>query len=352
MGAGLGLPRLVRSTAHGFPRYDDSDPLLLEGAGELVRTAGGFRPQVDGGAWRASARGSGFAVLDREGNEYLLGTSAATQVSDGGRIFAWHVEQVSDALGNTARFTWTRDRGQLYLVTVSYGIYELVLDYEERPDVIRDGRAGFLVTTALRCRQVSLRLPAEAQPLLRTWSFGYVQHPQNGVSLLSSAVLAGHAADSTVVTAPTLALTYSTAGAPTLTRFTGPEPVPPAFDDPSLRVDLVDWDGNGLPDVVQLSRPDCPHLAEHGCLPMGSATHRGLDPGARPGRCRDLVDLNGDGLADLVPVDQPLGEYAPRVLADLGFGRPAVLRQGRPLARQRTHPCGWSISTATAPRTC
>src|SRR5947207_15881353 len=40
LGVGLGLPRLVRSTAHGFPWYDDSDPLLLEGAGELVRTAG------------------------------------------------------------------------------------------------------------------------------------------------------------------------------------------------------------------------------------------------------------------------------------------------------------------------
>src|SRR5690348_15712199 len=36
LGFALALPRLMRSTAHGFPRYDRSDRLMLEGAGELV----------------------------------------------------------------------------------------------------------------------------------------------------------------------------------------------------------------------------------------------------------------------------------------------------------------------------
>src|SRR4051794_33224689 len=38
VGFTLPLPRLLRSTALRYPHYDDSDPLVLEGAGELVRT--------------------------------------------------------------------------------------------------------------------------------------------------------------------------------------------------------------------------------------------------------------------------------------------------------------------------
>jgi RHS repeat-associated protein len=125
-----------------------------------------------------------------------------------------------------------------------------------------------------------------------------------------------------------LALTYSTAGAPTLTRFTGPEPVPPAFDDPRLRVDLVDWDGNGLPDVVQLSPAGTVRIWPNmGACQWGPPrTVASIPALARVGAVT-LVDVNGDGLADLVPVDRPLGEYAPRVLTDAGFGQPAVLQQ-------------------------
>ena len=62
------------------------------------------------------------------------------------------------------------DGNQPYLNSVAYGAYRVDLHYEARPDVARSGRAGFLITTARRCRDVELSMLSEAQPLLRRWS--------------------------------------------------------------------------------------------------------------------------------------------------------------------------------------
>src|SRR5213596_163075 len=46
MGFSLSLPRLLRSTARGFPNYESIESLMLEGAGELVALNDGkYRPQ-------------------------------------------------------------------------------------------------------------------------------------------------------------------------------------------------------------------------------------------------------------------------------------------------------------------
>jgi RHS repeat-associated protein len=325
LGFALPLPRLLRSVAHRFPRYDDTDVLLLEGAGELVRTGPGqYRPQVDGGAWRARGSGDGFDCLDRAGTAYTLGATPAGRLSGPqGQVYGWHLEQISDPLGNTASFTWTADGGQLYIATIAYGGYEVRFDYESRPDVLRSGRAGFLITTALRCHQVSLRMPAEVQPLLRSWTFGYTQHPTNNASLLSSVTLSGHAADGTGLSTPALSLSYSGLGEPTLSRFAADATAPPGLG--TGPVDLVDWDGNGLPDVIALSPSGhariWPNLG--GC--RWAAPHSVADVPALAGtRGVTLLDVDGDGVADLVPADVPLSRYVPRT-QDGGFGRPVSL---------------------------
>lgn len=331
LGFTIAVPRLLRSVAHGVPRYDDTDALMLEGAGELVRTGGGgYRPQVDAGAWRVQGDGDGFACLDRAGNSYTLGTSASARLADpadGTRVFAWHLEQVADALGNTATFTWMADGGQLYLATVSYGIYELAFSYEQRPDVLRHGRPGFLVRTALRCRQIALRMPGDAQPVVRTWDLGYTQHPSNSTSLLADVTMSGYAADGSQLAGPPLTLGYSVLGEPSLTRFTGQAPAPPAFDDPGARADLVDWTGDGLPDLLALSPSGQARLWPNlgGCewgTPRAVAEVPAL---ARSGAVA-LADINGDGAADLIAVDQPLARYVPRDPSG-GFGRPVALAQ-------------------------
>jgi hypothetical protein len=125
LGFMLPTPRLLRSLTSGFPRYDHTDTIALEGAGDLVSLGNGqYRPEVDGGVWRVAASGEGFICLDRQGNSYTLGTTAAGRLTDGPagtRTFAWHLEQVADPLGNAAGFSWMADGSQLYLASVSYG---------------------------------------------------------------------------------------------------------------------------------------------------------------------------------------------------------------------------------------
>src|SRR5215472_1926321 len=52
LGFSLDLPRIMRSTAQGVPKYDGTDTLVLQGSGELLRMPDGtLQPIVDGGAW-------------------------------------------------------------------------------------------------------------------------------------------------------------------------------------------------------------------------------------------------------------------------------------------------------------
>ena len=224
MGFSLPLPRIVRDTSHGYPAYDASDTLLLEGAGSLVDTGGGsYRPQVDGGAWRVQANGKGFRLIDREGWYYDCGTQPAAQLSDPANpssVFAWHLEQISDPLGNAATFTWQRDGGQLYLAGVAYGAYQIAFSYEQRPDPIRFARCGFAIVTALRCSAIDLRLVADAQPVLRRWLLAYTQDPLNASSLLRTIVLRGFDAVNASLDTPPLTLGYSSFAAPQFGQLT------------------------------------------------------------------------------------------------------------------------------------
>ena len=188
------LPRLLRSTASGFPLFTAADTLMLEGVGELLAVGSkfAFRPQVDGAAWRAQAEGDGFRLTDREGLYYFLGTTPAARLTDslGAKVYAWHLERVEDALGNSATFEWQRDGNQLYLNVVSYGGYEVRFHYETRLDPFRWGRAGFSVLTRLRCDRIELHLTGDPQPLLRRWALSYTQGANN-CSLLARITMSG-----------------------------------------------------------------------------------------------------------------------------------------------------------------
>jgi len=102
LGFSITLPRLLIDTEYGFPNYDGNDPILLEGAGQLLALGGGvYRPRVDGGAWRIQKSGSGFTLMTRDGAVYTLGVDAAARLADPANpanIFAWYLESIVDAL--------------------------------------------------------------------------------------------------------------------------------------------------------------------------------------------------------------------------------------------------------------
>jgi RHS repeat-associated protein len=330
MGFALPLARITRSTAHGFPQYDTSDTLMLEGAGEvLVLPANKYRLQTDVGLWQIEPEGDGFLLTDRAGLRYHLGTDAASRLTGPRGVFAWHLARIEDSLGNAVVPTWTGDGGQLYLSKLAYGAWEVRFQYESRPDPIRSGRGGFEITTALRCHSVELHLTADASSLVRLWTLGYSQALSNGASLLSSVTLSGFGPDGTQLDTPALKLGYSDFSIRELMRFSSVEngTAPGPLTRPDRRVELVDWFGTGLPDLLEIS-------------PGGRARvwpNVGDGIWGRPERIGDLpwfggpsatlgfLDLNGDGLADLVRTDRPMDGYLPRTLGG-GFERPVTWR--------------------------
>lgn len=320
LGFRLALPRLILDTEQGFPKYDGSDMLLLEGAGPLLALGGGaYRSKVDGGAWRTQASGDGFRLTDRAGLYYYLGAAAEARISDPANpahVFAWNLERIEDALGNAATFSWNRDGSVLYLDRVSYGRYEIRFTYEQRPDPIRSGRSGFTLITGKRCTQVELHLVGAAQPVLRRWTLGYTEDPANGVSLLSSVTLSGIGENGNSTDAPPLRFTYSTFGQPALSRLnaTSETALPPLVLSQTRRVEIVDWRGTGLPDILEITGGGQALLwTNMGNMDLVGPELVGTLPAfAHADASIAFVDMNGDGMADLVRFDRPLDGYIPR----------------------------------------
>ena len=158
-----------------------------------------------GAAGRLTRRGDGFLLTTRSGLRHFFGP---------GNGATWYLDRTEDAFGTTATFDWAHHSGQAYLTRVSYGPYEVEFAYEPRPDVLRRGRGGTLVTTALRCARIDLRVPASARPLVRRWTFGYDADDVTGASLLTSVALTGFDTQGTETAAPVLRLAYAPVEAP------------------------------------------------------------------------------------------------------------------------------------------
>lgn len=333
LGFSLRLPRILRSLAYGVPQYGAADRLTIEGAGELLDLGDGtLVPIVDGGAWRIAVDGDGYRMMDRNGLIYRLGTSVGARLFDAagsmtgghGTTFAWHLEQIEDALGNVVDFQWDRDGNQLYLASVAYGSYVIRFDYAARPDTLRWGRPGFLVTTRLRCETIELTLPRDPQPLLRRWRLEYSQHEMNGCSLLSSVTMTGVDAGGAALDAPPLTLGYTTGARRTLERMRSVDAgaTPGPLQRTGRRAEPIDWFGTGLPDLLEISDSGMARVWPNlGALTWGRPRAVGALPlFSNPDAEVAFIDLNGDGLADLVRTDRALSGYVPRTHD--GFDRP------------------------------
>ncbi|NOK15896.1 toxin TcdB middle/N-terminal domain-containing protein [Corallococcus carmarthensis] len=326
MGWTLPLPRIVRSSMVGRPHYDDSDILVLEGSGPLVRLpGGGLSPEVETGDWRIERLGEGFRVTDRAGMRYELGTSIDSRLPGlAGGTWAWLVHRSQDNLGNTVTFTWRVAGNQRYLQELAYGPYRVGFHHEARPDPLRWGRGGFLLRTDERCASVELHLVGATQSLVRRWALGYGSGQPNGASQLTSITLSGFAADGSQLSSPPLRLKYTEPEAPRL-RHMGvldDGALPPGLDGRG-RVELVDWNGDGLPDLIEIGTAGTARVWPNLGGQWGRPRNAGLVPQlAGPSARAALLDMDGDGLADVVRIDEPLRGFQPRRAQ--GFARPVA----------------------------
>jgi RHS repeat-associated protein len=333
MGWQLSLPpAITRATDGGVPRYDDTDTLLL-GGDALIDVGGGrFRPQADTQCWDIRREGQGWRIRTRDGRHYLLGASADARVADGERVWAWLCEQEIDPAGNVIQYAYLRDGGQLYLRAVTWSIYTLQLEYEPRPDVIRYGRAGFALTTALRCARIERRCAQLAQPLCTTHHLAYEQARGSGISLLASARLEGSDAEGATEAYPPLRFSYRQyTPEPRFMAVTSEDGLLPLGQSDAA---LVDMDGDGLPDLLQTGRSGHRYWKNLGggrfsaARPIPDAPH-GLRLG-EPGV--SFADLSGDGTADLFRADTRLSLAVRNTGAGRWSAAPMVVQQQFPLA--------------------
>jgi RHS repeat-associated protein len=305
LGWRLELPRIERRTDRGMPTYTDADSFVLGGAEVLVDVGGGrFRPRVDTLNWLIERDGDGWRIKTGTGSTLFLGMSAVTREEDGGRTFAWLVEREVDPAGNEMHFDYERSGGRLLIKAVRWSVFSLLFDYETRPDVVRNGRAGFLRMLDRRAKSIALHSSRAAPTLLRTYTLDY-ESAANGCSLLARVSLAA-ARDGKEVALPPLTFAYSQQdlAAWEWRPLTGTM-TPPSLDD--VGTQFVDMTGDGLPDLLHDSGSALRlwrnvgngHFEGPALLAAVPAALRLADQNVA------FADLNGNGRADLFIADRP-----------------------------------------------
>jgi RHS repeat-associated protein len=299
MGWTLDAGSIQRQTAYGVPRYAATDRFVWEGQ-EMVPVGGGvYRLAIEGAFLRFRQTDDHWEADAPDGTTYRFGISPAGRTGGVEGTFRWALEQIVDVSGNRIAFSYETDRGQLYLARVDYNqrpgtaTNAIELGYEARPDVVTEFRGGFALTTARRLKSVRM-LANRAQ--VRRYALGYeAASPTSALSRLATVTLYG-TDDETAL--PTLTFAYT--GFDPSAQQVQTIKNPPAFGLGDPNVEIADFDGDGIADLVRtaLGRHEFARNEGGGFAPAVPIPSTPSVQLAATGT--ELADLNGDGIADLV----------------------------------------------------
>jgi RHS repeat-associated protein len=370
LGVGWALPVgfVQRQCDKGIPRYvdgdngrdddldgevdeaDEVDVFVDESKEELVPQAdGNYFCENEGAFIRYRRQADFWEGTLPDGTRLEFGRSPSARVADPatGRVFKWLLERTTDTSGNTIVYAYSAfpgeaNRNQKYLTGIAYGpgappwdnFHFVRFGYEERPDGFEDGRAGFLVRTGQRLKAVVVGTqgPAlaghlagdfngdgTADSLDREYRLTYLDSDSGGSpwSLLHQVTPVGADGASTL---PATAFGYRVCNPPD--RVSARGQILAGIDEPpwvmdNELVDLVDLNGDGLPDILNtefgggahsgflnLGETDTPtgrairwRAAADVASADGLAWNLNLQS---PATVAHLADMDGDGLADLV----------------------------------------------------
>lgn len=361
------IPYIQRQSDKGIPRYveknndqdddldgekdepDEIDTFIDESREELVAGTDGYYFRKNESTFiRYHRVGEHWTGTLPDGTVMEFGVTASARVSDEatGRIYRWMLERSTDPNGNTIIYSYksfdgTENINQKYLSAITYGagappwenFHFVTFKYEDRSDWFEDGRSGFLVRTGKRIEEIVIGTQGPDLPkhlsgdfnndgqtdyLNRKYQLKYKGHPH--WSLLTSVTWIG--ADGTSRYPPTV-LRYTT---PVLTdeisvtgHIRSSENAPPRVMDNEL-VDLVDLNGDALPDILETRQSPDPHKAylNLGEKSLGDSKEiewksfdyisgdsraDSINLERSSGAIAHLADMDADGLADLVYED-------------------------------------------------
>jgi RHS repeat-associated protein len=372
LGWGLSIPGVARKTSHGIPRYNDQsdsrnnglqepeDVFILSGAEDLVPVAGSFpgrreyRPRTEGlfalierqldpanDYWEIKSKDglvSFYGTPQSRGNDFATTAKPkGSNATNTTRVFSWKLTETRDPFGNVIRYEYTGDVGrhpatnstfydhewdQPQITRISYADYgslaqpgflvSVTFEYEERPDLFSDYRAGFEIRTTKRCSRIIVKTHAGQDRGIREYRFIYDNSALNRASHLKEINIIGFDdAGNPSSELPPLEFSY-TKFEPERARLdvvSGADL--PAQPLSSASTQLVDLHGAGLPDLLEMNGAvrywrnlgggefDLPRVMRF------APSHALGDPGVQ------LLDANGDGRSDLMVTSGALAGFYP-----------------------------------------
>ena len=370
LGYGWSLPLacVQRQTDKGLPRYvdgpngldddhdgvvdeaDELDVFINDAKEELVPLANGdYFCKNEQEFIRYRRLSDHWEGVLPNGTRMEFGLTEAGRISDGttNRVFKWLLERETDTHGNVILFSWqsfpgTTNTHQRYLQEIRYGpgappwncFHFAAFTYEDRADWFEDCRSGFVVRTGKRLAAVTVGTQGATPPghavgdfnqdgspdvLNRRYQLSYLdEDPGQPIwSLLSSITQVG--ADG-VSTLPPARFGYSVCHPPATVALAGEGmggTNEPPFVMDNANVELVDLNGDGLPDLLRTGAAGGAHVAYFnlGEQTNGAGRVIGWSPPQEfasadqqawnvtlqsPTEVAHLADMNGDGRADLV----------------------------------------------------
>lgn len=367
LGWSFGPGSIQRKTDKGIPRYVDGpngidddldgeidDPgetdVFIEPAGEdlvpvLVGSTTNYFCRNEGSFTRYRRVGDYWEATAPTGARMVYGQSESARVVDPenpSHVFQWLLEKEIDTHGNTLvyryeRFPGASNANETYLVEVRYGagpgpwtdFHFVRLYYEDRQDWFEDCRPGFVTRIGKRLARVDMgtqgpvlanhahgdfNLDGLPDNLNRRYLLGYDANASR--SVLTSVTQVG--ADG-VSQFPSTQYRYTQASTERIISSFGnviDSINEPASTFENASVDLVDLNGDGLPDLLKASMGGghSVSLNEGRRGPWPGAIQWGSPEEVAPGQDGlawsvalgnegvHLADMDGDGLSDLVQV--------------------------------------------------
>jgi RHS repeat-associated protein len=300
----LDIPQIQRSTDDGLPSYNDlSDRFVFSNGEKLVALGDGDYRLANEGLFMRFRRltGGGWEAWHPDGTRLLFGETSNARETNIRGVFTWKLERQIDTQGNTIVYRYLQDGGYAYLREVRYSTLadgrtiNVLIAYEPRSDVYADRRSRAPIRIGLRA--ADLQVWAYGQ-LARMYRFAY-EPPQTSAahSMLQSVTEIGSDGVSAL---PTTTFAYTTFDATSsrVVSMQTPPPVSPADAD----ADLVDINGDGLPDLAYTPSEGHRYYLNRGngqwqsepVLPSPSPSDRLSSSAVR------IADMDGNGYADLL----------------------------------------------------
>lgn len=351
----LSLPFVQRRTDQGLPSYGadvgfvHADTFISNAKEELVPMTNGYYFCKNEGAFiRYAQIGSHWEATLPDGTrlEFGLTDNGRIQDTNTSRVFSWLLEQEIDTHGNTINYAYNafpgqQNQNQKYLTRVSYGpgsapwsgFHFVTLVYQDRPDWFEDCRAGFPVRTGKRLAQILVGTQGPSLTghlagdfnqdgipdyLDRSYQLNYLNYAgTNSFWSLLAGVQCFGADGATAL--PPRTFGYSVCNPPDLIsaadQIIGGTNEPPFVMDNHL-ADLVDLNGDGLPDLLKtdafsgqptaylnggvINHGNGPQIQWSAPVPVGGDPQAWNMSLANTFNVVFLADMDGDGLADLV----------------------------------------------------